>query len=435
MNRLTRNESAFCISVIVIGLALCLAFGIAHAQDIESSLTAAKEVKALRRAQVEVFDATAPTDTVTKYVAKVYAAPKYKLDKATGLYEKPVFSYDKGKFTHGGRYVEYVPRFTVADKQITVRTEQTAMGVKEYITVYDAQYAGDLAWDIKTDATPTVNKDGSITFTDGGAFLFKTAAPIAWDANDKPVTVTASVSGGVLSYALDADGAEWPVTVDPSTIVVRKEDSSRSLAFPDTLYSVSRNSTVANVAFNYIGQRKFDSGVGIYYYSYRIALTFDLSSVTGTPDSARVVMPVTNDLSTTDFDIRLVEPTFTGTSDNGWYNDFTGWETSGVYTPTYHADAFNTSSLPADTLRISLNEAGLAALNTGGDTRIFMISSRDISETEPAGNEYVVLGIGSAYMEVWYTVSGWTGKVSGVTNPAKVMGVEVANIKSVMGVE
>lgn len=32
-------------------------------------------------------------------------------------------------------------------------------------------------------------------------------------------------------------------------------------------------------------------------------------------------------------------------------------------------------------------------------------------------------------------VTEWTGKVSGVTNPAKVMGVAVANIKSVIGVE
>lgn len=30
---------------------------------------------------------------------------------------------------------------------------------------------------------------------------------------------------------------------------------------------------------------------------------------------------------------------------------------------------------------------------------------------------------------------GWTGKISGVTNPAKIMGVEVANIAKVKGVE
>jgi len=38
------------------------------------------------------------------------------------------------------------------------------------------------------------------------------------------------------------------------------------------------------------------------------------------------------------------------------------------------------------------------------------------------------------YVVVDYTPTGWTGKISGVTNPAKVMGVDVANIKSVKGV-
>ncbi|GAI27798.1 unnamed protein product, partial [marine sediment metagenome] len=30
--------------------------------------------------------------------------------------------------------------------------------------------------------------------------------------------------------------------------------------------------------------------------------------------------------------------------------------------------------------------------------------------------------------------AGWTGKISGVTNPAKIMGVDVANIAKVKGV-
>ena len=39
------------------------------------------------------------------------------------------------------------------------------------------------------------------------------------------------------------------------------------------------------------------------------------------------------------------------------------------------------------------------------------------------------------YVEVDYTaVVGWTGKIMGVTNPAKIMGVDVANIAKVKGV-
>ena len=43
---------------------------------------------------------------------------------------------------------------------------------------------------------------------------------------------------------------------------------------------------------------------------------------------------------------------------------------------------------------------------------------------------------GAALWELQFgEVPGWTGKISGVTNPAKVMGVDVASIKSVKGVE
>ena len=38
------------------------------------------------------------------------------------------------------------------------------------------------------------------------------------------------------------------------------------------------------------------------------------------------------------------------------------------------------------------------------------------------------------YVEVDYTPTGWSGKISGVTNPAKVMGIDVANIAKVKGV-
>lgn len=37
-------------------------------------------------------------------------------------------------------------------------------------------------------------------------------------------------------------------------------------------------------------------------------------------------------------------------------------------------------------------------------------------------------------MRVTYTAAGWTGKISGVTNPAKIMEVDVANIATIKGV-
>ncbi|MFC1510488.1 LamG-like jellyroll fold domain-containing protein, partial [Candidatus Omnitrophota bacterium] len=37
--------------------------------------------------------------------------------------------------------------------------------------------------------------------------------------------------------------------------------------------------------------------------------------------------------------------------------------------------------------------------------------------------------------EIYSAPSGWTGKINGVTNPAKIMGIPVSNINKVMGVE
>jgi len=46
-----------------------------------------------------------------------------------------------------------------------------------------------------------------------------------------------------------------------------------------------------------------------------------------------------------------------------------------------------------------------------------------------------VWSYGQAKLYYEYLAEGWTGKVMGVTNPAKIMGVAVADIKKVMGVE
>lgn len=46
------------------------------------------------------------------------------------------------------------------------------------------------------------------------------------------------------------------------------------------------------------------------------------------------------------------------------------------------------------------------------------------------------INITQVYVEIDYTPAplGWTGKIAGVTNPAKIMGVDVANIAKVKGV-
>lgn len=48
--------------------------------------------------------------------------------------------------------------------------------------------------------------------------------------------------------------------------------------------------------------------------------------------------------------------------------------------------------------------------------------------------EYTLLPDDEVSLGGYFAVVGWTGKISGVTNPAKIMGVDVANIAKVKGV-
>ena len=65
-----------------------------------------------------------------------------------------------------------------------------------------------------------------------------------------------------------------------------------------------------------------------------------------------------------------------------------------------------------------------------------------IDELRVSKTDRAAAWIKATYNTLWDTLltygseetGGWTGKVMGVTNPAKIMGVAVADIKSVMGV-
>lgn len=51
-----------------------------------------------------------------------------------------------------------------------------------------------------------------------------------------------------------------------------------------------------------------------------------------------------------------------------------------------------------------------------------------------SGSSWTTVSNDDHLFEDWGEAAGWTGKISGVTNPAKIMGVDVANIAKVNGV-
>lgn len=65
------------------------------------------------------------------------------------------------------------------------------------------------------------------------------------------------------------------------------------------------------------------------------------------------------------------------------------------------------------------------------DKQIWVLAEPRISDND---HQLWVLGEPKNVLDATPAPPGWTGKISGVTNPAKVMGVEVANIAKVKGV-
>jgi len=102
-----------------------------------------------------------------------------------------------------------------------------------------------------------------------------------------------------------------------------------------------------------------------------------------------------------------------------------GLNTKTVSLAVEPGDLIGITQVPSGNMDLA-SEGGEGILHTGDQTDICVVGLQTaFSEAEDA--------IGSLYGTG--AEAGWTGKVAGVTNPAKVVGVVVANIKSVIGVE
>ncbi len=102
----------------------------------------------------------------------------------------------------------------------------------------------------------------------------------------------------------------------------------------------------------------------------------------------------------------LVNGTFTGAIATSWFNDFTGWAASGIYSLTSLSDdSLNFAS--ADSFKLKLNAAGLAAISKTGNTTFMMLTNMDrVGTPPPTSMDYVGADLYDDffYLEVWYTL-------------------------------
>jgi len=133
----------------------------------------------------------------------------------------------------------------------------------------------------------------------------------------------------------------------------------------------------------------------------------------------------------------VAKSTSTVFSVSTWYHAVFTWDS------TTAVLFMNGSSVPGSSggsgAMISSDELNIGARKSGGEVNWDGI----IDEVRISNSARTAAWIKATYNTLWDTLltygseetSGWTGKVMGVTNPAKIMGVAVADIKSVMGVE
>lgn len=135
-----------------------------------------------------------------------------------------------------------------------------------------------------------------------------------------------------------------------------------------------------------VGQHLSDSD----YYTYRGTPVFDLSSFEGyTITSATLKFTCTSDNSATDFDIQV-----RGFDESTLAADTTSYVAYGD--TSFGSINSSDYSTDADGMEISLNASGISYLNDkkGGNCVLTLVSSRDMSETEPSGQERVTIASG-----------------------------------------
>lgn len=354
--------------------------GGAHAQDVikqDISVKTVTEAKVgdvlLRKGSVE----TIKIDASGKLNTKVFAAPQW---DQTG---KPLVEYDTttGQVKAKSRYARFVP--DEATGKLTVDRQVTNTGVKEFYTVPDNKTTR-LSWTVDTDASE-VEWDSAgkrlVFYGFGGLYMFESPPPVAWDADKKPVGVTAAYDKGALTYTILEGEYRYPVTVDPNVVTAALAGGVYSAK---ATYALSRDASAGD------GASTIQIGQINGWYVMRSFVLFGLPSLTAVTSASMFLEGLSNH-SDTDFDIYI----HTSTQHNPIvvedFDLFDGRQTAAPHNGTILNDTWNTSSYSAGWNEIIFNAAGRAViLAAASDSlKLALISSKDYSNTSPSGNEYI----------------------------------------------
>jgi len=407
------------------------------------------EIVSKRMANVKVYKIDNNT-----FTAKITQRPVHYLDPEDGLYKDPDLTvkdvsteikqdpkrlYDKyinpGNglpkttwfegvpenyiFYHpGGDSVKYHTLFDTDSISVALVYEMET--TKEFITLDDAGDGNSLSWIIETSAN-FKQWGNEIYYTDNkGNFLFRNPAPWAKDASGKEINIAVTLSGDTLTYKLDiSESVTYPITVDPSTTVEAVLDGymrTQSGQYTGGANTGARDTTESNVA----GGGSMEVGqalAGAIYYNMRGQVLFPLPTELNiaTVSACTLYLYLNHDNSATDFNMTAIKSTLGGPVTKAKFNDFNGWQTTGVYSPdtliVYPAVSSN-GLVENDFNAFPFGVAGIehvnGIVNIADTLKMVLISEEDINNSAPTDQEYLDFAVSTGagkepYLGITYT--------------------------------
>jgi hypothetical protein len=237
------------------------------------------------------------------------------------------------------------------------------------------------------DRNERVETAERIEFRDGETVHWWWGVPRARDADgeDQPGTIELKKQGNSLYVSVRVpwawlETAVYPVVVDPDTYYGETTDGR--IYGRDANYATARSTSFgADVGVDYttVGQRFVDP----LYYCYRTFLEFDTSGIAGAVSQANLYLTCTSDSSDTEFDVEIMKCT--------WASPIGGGNREANYDAALAAAKDvtwrNTADVVLNTSHGSPN-LNTAHIEVDGTTQYALVSSRDIAEDVPSGNEY-----------------------------------------------
>ena len=203
----------------------------------------------------------------------------------------------------------------------------------------------------------------------------------------------------------------------------------------DGTYASKRDSTSAST-YSPSTLRLGQSIVGGKYRVYRSFITLPVPSMTAISACSLYVYG-SLDNSNIDFDVDIVTAPDYATLDKTDYPKFDGHTVGGIDTGAILNNIWNSSSYSSAWNCFVLTTAARDSIlaHSGGNLCFTIISDNDYDNTAPSTQtEYVTFAVSTTvpYFAMSYTpISGYSGTISGVTNPAAVNGINKSGIKDI----